>query len=380
MKLHINIAKLPWNQPQKSYRYSLWNRFHLEPNLLLAAIAFMVLSLFILYSASNENMHVVEKQIIRFILAFVGMFVLAQISPNKYRIWGPWFFLVSLILLAAVLVLGHMNMGARRWLNLGLFRFQPSELMKIGLPIMLSWYFADKPLPPTKKQLLIAAALIITPALLIGKQPDLGTATLIGASGFCVILLAGISWRMIGSLTAVAIAAMPVLWHFMHGYQKRRVLTFLNPERDPLGAGYHIIQSKIAIGSGGLFGKGWLHGTQSHLQFLPEHATDFIFAVCGEEFGLAGGLILLSIYLFIVTRCLIIATQAQDTFTRLLAGSLGLTFFMSVFINIGMVTGILPVVGLPLPLVSYGGTSIVTVLASFGIIMSIHTHRNLVSR
>lgn len=380
MKLQINLTKLPWNKPQKSYQYSLWNRFHLEPNLLLASIVFMVLGLFILYSASNESIHVVEKQAVRFVLAFVGMFVLAQIPPNKYRIWAPWFFFISVVLLAAVLVLGHIDMGARRWLNLGLFRFQPSELMKIGLPMMLSWYFSEKALPPTKKQLLIAAVIIIVPALLIAKQPDLGTATLIVASGFCVILLAGISWRMIGSLAAIAIAAMPILWHFMHGYQKQRVLTFLNPERDPLGTGYHIIQSKIAIGSGGMFGKGWLHGTQSHLQFLPEHATDFIFAVCGEEFGLMGGLILLAIYLFIVARCLMIATQAQDTFTRLLAGSLGLTFFMSVFINMGMVTGILPVVGLPLPLVSYGGTSIVTVLAAFGIIMSIHTHRNLVSR
>jgi rod shape determining protein RodA len=308
------------------------------------------------------------------------MFILAQIPPNKYRFWAPWFFSTSLFLLLTVLIAGHIGKGAERWLNLGLFKFQPSELMKIAMPMMLAWYFTDKPLPPTKIQLLTAAALMSIPTILIAKQPDLGTALLIFASGCCVLLLAGISWRMIGSFFAISIATMPIVWHFMRDYQRERVLTFLNPARDPLGAGYHIIQSKIAIGSGGMFGKGWLQGSQSHLQFLPEHATDFIFAVCGEEFGLFGVMILLSIYLFIVARCLMIAANAQDTFTRLLAGSLGLTFFMSVFINVGMVTGVLPVVGLPLPLVSYGGTSVVTVLAAFGIIMSIQTHRNLVSR
>lgn len=308
------------------------------------------------------------------------MFILAQIPPNKYRIWAPWFFGLSVVLLAIVLVAGQVDMGARRWLNLEIFRFQPSELMKIAMPMMLAWYFADKPLPPTYRVLAIAAILMLIPVLLIAKQPDLGTAILILLSGCCVILLAGISWRMIAGLFAMALAAMPVLWHFMHAYQKQRVLTFLNPQRDPLGAGYHIIQSKIAIGSGGIFGEGWLHGTQSHLQFLPEHATDFIFAVFSEEFGLVGTVALLGLYLFMVGRCLMIAKQAQDTFTRLLAGSLGLTFFFSIFINIGMVTGILPVVGLPLPLISYGGTAIVTVLASFGVIMSIHSHRNLVQR
>lgn len=380
MKLQINLAKLPWNKPQQSYQYSISKRFHLDLPLLFASMLFMILSLFILYSASNETSSIVGRQILRFIFAFLGVFILAQIPPNKYHLWAPWFFSVSLFLLVTVLIAGHIGKGAERWLNLGLFKFQPSELMKIAMPMMLAWYFADKHLPPTKTQLLTAGVLMIIPTILIAKQPDLGTALLIFASGCCVVLLAGISWRMIGSLIAMGAATMPIVWHFMRNYQRERVLTFLSPERDPLGAGYHIIQSKIAIGSGGIFGKGWLHGTQSHLQFLPEHATDFIFAVCGEEFGLFGALILLSIYLFIVVRCLIIAAKAQDTFTRLLAGSLGLTFFMSVFINIGMVTGILPVVGLPLPLVSYGGTSVVTVLAAFGIIMSIQTHRNLVSR
>lgn len=378
MKLQINLAKLPWNKPRQSYQYSIWNRFHLDPWLLFAAVIFSILGLFILYSASNESMGMVDRQIIRFIFAFIGLFVLAQIPPNQYRVWAPWFFVVSVFLLIMVLIMGHIGKGAQRWLNLGLFKFQPSELLKIALPMILSWYFSDKPLPPSSRQLLIAGAVIILPVLLIAKQPDLGTAILILGAGFCVILLAGISWRVIGTLLALAVAAMPVIWHFMHSYQRDRVLTFLNPERDPLGAGYHIIQSKIAIGSGGILGKGWLHDTQSHLQFLPEHATDFIFAVCGEEFGLIGGLVLLAIYLFIVTRCLVIAAQAQDTFTRLFAGSLALILFMSVFINMGMVTGILPVVGLPLPLVSYGGSSVVTVLASLGIIMSIHTHRKLV--
>lgn len=379
MKLQINLAKLPWNRPQKSYQYSIWGRFHLDPSLLFATIVFAICGLFILYSASNESLVIVEKQALWFVFAFIALFVFAQIPPSTYRVWAPWFFIISIFLLILVLIMGHIGKGAQRWLSLGIFKFQPSELMKIGLPLMLAWYFSDKPLPPNNKQLLAASGMIILPALLIAKQPDLGTAILILASGFCVILLAGISWRVIAALLALALAAMPLLWHFMRDYQRDRVLTFLNPERDPLGAGYHIIQSKIAIGSGGILGKGWLHGSQSHLQFLPEHATDFIFAVCGEEFGLIGALLLLSIYLFIVTRCLVIASQAQDTFTRLFAGSLALIFFMSIFINIGMVTGILPVVGLPLPLVSYGGTSVVTVLAAFGIIMSIHTHRNLVS-
>jgi rod shape determining protein RodA len=273
--------------------------------------------------------------------------------------------------------MGDIGQGAQRWLDLGFIRFQPSEIMKLAVPMMVVWYLSDKRLPPTGWKLLLAGVLILAPVVLIAKQPDLGTSLLIGSSGFFVLFLAGLSWKLLGGLTLAATAGTPVLWHFMHEYQRQRVITFLNPEQDPLGTGYHIIQSKIAIGSGGLFGKGWLNGTQAHLEFLPERSTDFIFAVLGEEFGLVGIGVLLFVYAFIIVRSLYIATQAQDTFSRLLGGSLAMTFFIYIIVNTGMVTGLLPVVGLPLPLVSYGGTSMVTLMAGFGILMSIHTHRKL---
>jgi rod shape determining protein RodA len=250
-------------------------------------------------------------------------------------------------------------------------------MMKLAVPMMVAWYLSDKRLPPSGSHLMIAGALIVIPVLLIARQPDLGTSLLIGSAGFFVLFLAGLSWKLLGGLAVLAGAGTPVLWHFMHDYQRQRVITFLNPEQDPLGAGYHIIQSKIAIGSGGLFGKGWLNGTQAHLEFLPESSTDFIFAVLGEEFGLFGIGILLVLYSIIIIRSLYIATQAQDTYSRLLGGSLAMTFFIYIIVNTGMVTGLLPVVGLPLPLVSYGGTSMVTLMAGFGILMSIQTHRKL---
>ena len=370
--------QLLFRQPGNHYR-TIWQRLHIDTFLLSSLTLLIALGLFILYSASNQDTDMLVRQVIRFLLAFLIMFGLAQIPPQKYRHFAPWLFSITVILLICVLIMGHIGKGAQRWLSLGLFRFQPSEVMKIVLPMTIAWFFHTQPLPPPKISLAIASVLILVPVLLIAKQPDLGTALLIGASGMCVILLAGISWRLLMMLALLMISVVPFAWHMMHDYQRERVLTFLNPERDPLGSGYHIIQSKIAIGSGGLFGKGWLHGTQSHLQFLPEHATDFIFAVCGEEFGLIGGLLLLVIYLVIIGRGLYISSQAQDTFSRLLAGSLILTFFVSIFINIGMVTGILPVVGVPLPLISFGGTSVVTVLASFGILMSIQTHRKLLA-
>ena len=250
-------------------------------------------------------------------------------------------------------------------------------MMKIAMPMMLAWYLKDKNLPPDRKTLSMSLIILLVPVFIIAKQPDLGTALIIAATGIFVILLTGINWKLIGgSIIAIAIG-VPFIWHFMHYYQKNRILTFLNPERDPLGSGYHIIQSKIAIGSGGFLGKGWLHGSQTHLQFLPEHSTDFIFAVCGEELGFIGCIVLIGLFTYLVARGLYISNRAQDTFDRLLAGSLILTFFLSFLVNIGMVIGLLPVVGLPLPLVSYGGSSIVTLMAGFGIIMSIHTHRKL---
>lgn len=350
---------------------------HLDLPLLTGLILLCSFGLVVLYSASDQSMAKMQAQMIRLAIAFGGMLAMAQIHPATLRRWSPWIFGAGILMLVAVLAVGQIGKGAQRWLDLGLFRFQPSELVKLAVPMMIAWYLAEARLPPTWGRLGIAAILIIIPVLLIFKQPDLGTSLLVGSAGIFVLFLAGISWRLIAGFSALGAAAAPLLWHLMHDYQRRRVLTFLNPENDPLGAGYHIIQSKIAIGSGGLYGKGWLNGTQSHLEFLPERSTDFIFAVLAEEFGLVGILVLLSLYLFIILRGLYIAASAHDTYGRLLAGALTLVMFVYLFVNTGMVTGLLPVVGVPLPLVSYGGTSLVTLMAGFGILMSIHTHRKL---
>lgn len=354
-----------------------WQTLHIDPPLLVLLLLLSAIGLFILFSASNGNALIVEKQAIRFTFAFIVMLIFAQISPQRYHQWAPWIFAIGLILLIIVLFAGRMDKGARRWLDFGFFNFQPSEIMKLALPIVLARYLSNKELPPKATTLFFCCILLAVPVILTAKEPDLGTAIIIATSGLCVLLLAGLSWRLIFSFLFLGTLSMPILWHFMHTYQKERVLTFLNPERDPLGSGYHIIQSKIAIGSGGLFGKGWLQGTQSHLHFLPAHATDFIFAVNGEELGFIGCFLLLLLFIVIFARCFYISSQAQDTFTRLLAGSLSLTFIISAFVNIGMVIGILPVVGVPLPLISYGGSSMVILMTGFGMIMSVHTHRKL---
>lgn len=367
-----------FGERRKHSRWFFVRGFHMDWPLLFGLCALSVVGLSILYSASGQNMDVVTRQLIRLGIAFSAMFVLAQIPPHHLERWAPWLFGGGTLLLVAVLLVGDIGKGAQRWLDFGFFRFQPSELMRIAVPMMLAWYIAENTLPPRAKHLIIGAVLIMIPVGMIAKQPDLGTSILIASSGIIVLLLAGLRWRIILYCLLLLAPFAYVLWEFgMHDYQRQRILTFLTPETDPLGAGYHIIQSKIAIGSGGLYGKGWLNGTQSHLEFLPERSTDFIFAVFSEEFGLMGGILLLALYLFIVVRGVYIATQAQSTFTRLLAGSIILTFFVYIFVNIGMVTGLLPVVGVPLPLVSYGGTSMVTIMASFGILMSIHTHRKL---
>jgi rod shape determining protein RodA len=353
------------------------HRLHIDAPLLLALLGVSVLGLIILYSAGGEDVALVERQVLRLALAFATMIAVAQIPPALLLRFTPWVFAAGILLLLAVLVGGEASGGARRWLDLYIVRFQPSEMMKLAVPMMVAWYLADVRLPPNRFQLITGGVLIAVPMLMIAKQPDLGTALLIASAGFFVLFLAGLQWRLLIFLTGLATATAPLLWHFMHEYQRQRVITFLNPENDPLGAGYHIIQSKIAIGSGGLYGKGWLNGTQSQLDFLPERSTDFIFAVLGEEFGFIGILGLFAFYVFIVVRGILIAIQAQDTYTRLLAGSLAMTFFVYIIVNTGMVTGLLPVVGLPLPMISYGGTSIVTLMASFGILMSIHTHRKL---
>ena len=350
---------------------------HLDLPLLIGLLLLCGLGLAVLYSASGQDMGQIQRQLIRLGLAFFVMLVAAQIHPTTLKRWSPWLYLVGIALLVAVLVFGQMGKGAQRWLDLGFFRFQPSEMVKLAVPMMIAWFLAEKPLPPDWKRLLFSLVLIIIPVLLIFKQPDLGTSLLVASAGIFALFLAGISWRIIGGALASLTALAPALWFYMKDYQRQRVLTFMNPESDPLGSGYHIIQSKIAIGSGGVYGKGWLNGTQSNLDFLPERHTDFIFAVMAEEFGFIGILLLLSLYLFIIIRGLYIASRGQDTYSRLLGGSLILVFFVYLFVNTGMVSGILPVVGVPLPLISYGGTSLVTLMAGFGILMSIHTHRKL---
>jgi len=334
--------------------------------------------LVVLYSASGESLPTVLRTVARLLLGAIAMLLLARIDPNFLRRSTPWVYAAGCLLLLIVAAIGHVGMGAQRWLNLGLFRFQPSELMKLAVPMMCAWYMHERPLPPSVAGLAAMSALILVPVALVAMQPDLGTAALIAIAGALVIVLAGLRVRVMLGLLGLAAAAAWFGWSFMHDYQRKRVLTFLNPQTDPLGAGYHIIQSQIAIGSGGVFGKGWMNGSQAQLEFLPERSTDFIFAVVGEEFGLLGLLLLLLLYVFVVGRAIYLATQTQDTFARLLAGSLALTFFVYVFINAGMVTGLLPVVGVPLPLVSYGGSSVVTVLAGFGILMALYSRRKLV--
>ena len=357
----------------------LLHKLHLDGMLLLGIIALCLLSLVILYSAGGQQTDIVIKQFIRLFFGLVVMFAVAQFPPRLFRTWTPWIYMIALALLVGVIFYGEQAKGAQRWLDIfGLFRFQPSEIMKLALPLMLARFFSEYELPPTWPRLLFAVIFIGVPFILIILQPDLGTSLLIAASGFFVIFLAGIRWKVLISLLLIGIASLPAAWYFLlHEYQKLRVITLLDPESDPLNAGWHTIQAKIAIGSGGTYGKGWLNGTQSQLEFLPERHTDFILAVIGEEFGFMGLIILLGVYLFISGRGLYIAVHGQDSFEKMLAGSLCLTFFIYVFVNIGMVSGILPVVGLPLPLISYGGTSIITLLAGFGMLMSVQTHKKL---
>jgi rod shape determining protein RodA len=344
---------------------------------LIALLLLVGIGLGILFSAGDKEMVLLHKQLIRLGFGFTIMVILAQIHPDNLRRWSPLLYGLGILFLVLVILFGEQGKGAQRWLDLGFVRFQPSEMFKLTLPMLIAWYLAEKRLPPRPSRLVAAVLFTILPVILIAKQPDLGTALLVGSGGAFALFLAGISWRLI-AVGGLLMAAMgPVTWYLMHDYQRQRVLTFLNPESDPLGTSYHIIQSKIAIGSGGISGKGWLNGTQSHLEFLPERHTDFIFAVISEEFGLVGVVALLLLYLFIILRGLYIASQAQDTFGRILAGALSLIFFVYLFVNAGMVTGLLPVVGVPLPLISYGGTSLVTILASFGILMSIQTHKKL---
>ena len=360
-------------------RVAFVERLHVDVPLLLGVLMLSAFGLVALYSAGGQDTDLVVRQAIRFAVGFGLMFVVAQIAPRRFFDWAPLLYVVGVSLLCAVLVVGETAQGAQRWLRVGPFSFQPSELVKLTVPLMVAWFISKGDLPPRLWRIVLGGLLTLVPVVLVMRQPDLGTSLLIVASGAFVLFLAGVGWRYIAALAAFGAACVPLLWHFMHDYQRQRVLTLLDPQQDPLGAGYHIIQSTIAIGSGGIYGKGWFNGTQSQLDFLPERSTDFVFAVIGEEFGLLGALVLLAVYLFIVYRGLYIAAHAKYMFGKLLAGALVLTFFIYVFVNIGMVSGILPVVGLPLPLVSYGGTSMVTLMAGFGIVMSVHTHRMLLS-
>jgi rod shape determining protein RodA len=361
-------------------RAIMLQRLHLDGMLFAGIAAVLVVGLAALYSAVGQNGDLVVNQLIRMLAALACMLVMAQVEPGFLRRTSPWVYALGLILLGLVLITGDVGKGAQRWLDIGV-RFQPSEIMKIGLPMMLAWLLHERPLPPSFGMIAAALGLTLLPVAMIAWQPDLGTAILITLTGATVIFLSGIGVAYIVTAIGATLISLPVLWYFvMHDYQKSRVLTLINPDSDPLGAGYHIMQSKIAIGSGGLFGKGWLNGSQGQLEFLPERSTDFIFAIIGEEFGLMGALAVLLIYLFIVGRGLAIAVMAQNTFSRLLAGSISLTFFFYVFVNTAMVTGLIPVVGVPLPLISAGGTSMVTLLAGFGILMSIQTHRKLLAR
>ncbi|MCI0749914.1 MAG: rod shape-determining protein RodA [Nevskiales bacterium] len=354
-------------------------RAHLDLWLSLFLLALVTLGLGVLYSASGHSSAMLISQVQRLVLGLIIMLICAQVPPELYRTAAPWIYGVALLLLLSVSWIGDASKGAQRWLDLGFVRFQPSELMKLAMPLAVAAFLHSRSLPPRPTTVFWTLLLIGLPTVLIARQPDLGTAVLVVCAGAFALYLAGLGWRWMVSGVAVIAAIAPLAWHTLHDYQRRRLLTFLDPESHPLGAGYHIAQSKIAIGSGGVFGKGWMSGTQARLEFLPESHTDFIFAVFAEELGLLGVLLLLTLYLALVGRGLTIALRGQNTFQRLLASSLSLTFFLYVFINIGMVLGLLPVVGVPLPLISFGGTSMVSLLAGFGMLMSIQTHRKLVS-
>ena len=353
---------------------------HIDFPLLLITLAIMAVGLATVNSATWDSNHRMWSQAANMGIAMLVMWLVARIPPQKLMSFAVPLYIVGLLLLVAVFLFGIKVNGARRWLSLGFTRIQPSEIMKIAMPLMLAWYFHKYEATLKTKHFIIAALLLLIPFALIAKQPDLGTALLVGAAGFYVIFFAGLPWKVIVGLIVAGASAAPVLWTMLHDYQRKRILTLLDPSTDPLGAGYHIIQATIAIGSGGALGKGYLNGTQTHLEFIPEKHTDFIFAVYSEEWGLLGNLLLVFLYTLLIGRGLMIASAAPTLFSRLLAGAITLGFFTYAFINMGMVSGILPVVDVPLPFMSYGGTALVTLFLGIGILMSIHTHRMLVKK
>jgi len=374
------IRRMPEASHDLRRRRSLWQVLHLDPVLFLLLLCLTAFGLFVLYSASEGSAGMLRRQVIFFIIAYIGMFAIAQISLGHFARWSLLLYLGALVLLVLVLIWGVGAKGAQRWLSLGGFRFQPSEMMKLAMPIAIAAYLSNKSLPPRLKHVVCSLLFVAVPTVLIIRQPDLGTSILVATSGLIVLFYAGLRWSYIATAFALLVASIWPMWTYvLHDYQRQRVLTLFNPEADKLGAGWNIIQSKTAIGSGGFDGKGWLNGTQSHLDFLPESHTDFIIAVLAEEFGFIGVLALLLLYVLIVFRGLFIALNAQDGFQRLLAGSITLTFFVYVFVNVGMVSGLLPVVGVPLPLVSLGGTSLVTLMLGFGLLMGISTEPRRIS-
>ena len=351
--------------------------FRFDSVLFLSTGIILFCGVFVLFSASGGSTQILFHQGIRIAIAIIVMLGVAQIDPDVIRRWSPAIYVATILTLILVLAVGYIGKGAQRWLDLGLIRFQPAELMKLATPMMVAWLLANAPTPISFGRLMMALTVVVIPAGLVMVQPDLGTAVMLVISAICAVVLAGIRWRHLIILTAAAAAALPFLWSQLRDYQKDRILAMLDPWSDPLGAGDHTIQAQIAIGSAGVGGKGWFSGSQSHLDFVPERSTDFIFAVFAEEFGFVGVIVLMSAYLLVTGRCMRIAYQAQDHYCRILAGALALTFFFYVFVNVGMVSGILPVVGVPLPLISYGGTSMITLMAAFGIIMGMHRRRRL---
>jgi rod shape determining protein RodA len=368
----MELARLPLR------RIALRLSEGIDSGLLVLLLALSMLGLATLFSATYENPARILSQVMNLGVALVAMWLVAQLSPQTIMRFAVPAYVVGLALLVAVALAGDVVNGARRWLHVGVTRFQPSEMMKLALPLMLAWYFHRNESTLRLRNFAVAAMLILVPVGLIVRQPDLGTAALAGAAGVYVIFFAGISWKVLGALAGAGLAVLPLAWGFLHGYQRKRILTLLDPTQDPLGAGYHIIQSTIAVGSGGFSGKGWLNGTQAHLEFIPERHTDFIFAVFSEEFGLIGNCVLLVLYALLVARGLMIAANAATMFARLMAASIALMFFTYAFVNMGMVSGVLPVVGVPLPFLSYGGSALLTLFIGAGILMSVQHHRTLV--
>ena len=371
------LRQAPRDGLSTATQLSRWQQLHIDPWLCLFLVLNALLGLTVLYSASAQDVGLVSKQAMSFGIGFVVMFSLAQIPPKVYQAFSPYFYVFGVLSLVAVVIFGEVRMGAQRWIDIpGFGSVQPSEFMKIGMPMMIAWFLSRKALPPSLSQVVLSLMLIVVPFLLIAEQPDLGTSLLVLASGIFVLFLSGLSWRLIAAAAGLAAIIIPIAWEFLlHDYQRQRVLTLLDPEADALGTGWNIIQSKTAIGSGGFSGKGFLEGTQSHLHFLPEGHTDFIIAAYSEEFGLIGVTLLIILYCAIIFRTFQIGLQSFHNYGRLVAGAFGLSFFVYVFVNAGMVSGILPVVGVPLPFMSYGGTAIITLMSTFGLVMSIHTHR-----